>query len=47
MLAECGVSLASDDLGSTGGVLTPAAAMGSALLKRLRENAGLTFEILD
>ncbi len=47
MLAESGVSLATDDLGSTGGVLTPAAAMGGALLNRLRENAGLTFEILD
>ena len=47
MLAEAGVSLAVDDLESAGGVLTPAAAMGGALLGRLRENAGLTFEILD
>ena len=47
MLAEAGVSLAVDDLESAGGVLTPAAAMGGALLGRLQENAGLTFEILD
>jgi short subunit dehydrogenase-like uncharacterized protein len=47
MLAEAGVSLAVDDLESAGGVLTPAAAMGGALLGRLQEHAGLTFEILD
>jgi short subunit dehydrogenase-like uncharacterized protein len=47
MLAECGVCLAQDDLHSGGGVLTPAAAMDGALLDRLRQNAGLTFEILE
>lgn len=47
MLAESGVCLAENDLPSGGGVLTPAAAMGDALLKRLRANAGLTFEVLD
>jgi short subunit dehydrogenase-like uncharacterized protein len=46
MLAESGVCLARDDLSSTGGVLTPTAAMGDALLGRLQANAGLTFEIL-
>lgn len=47
MLAECGVCLAKDELGSGGGVLTPAAAMGDALLARLQTNAGLAFEILE
>jgi short subunit dehydrogenase-like uncharacterized protein len=47
MLAESGVCLAQNNLASGGGVLTPAAAMGDALLQRLRANAGLTFEILD
>jgi len=47
MLAECGVCLAQDDLPSGGGVLTPAAAMDGALLERLRQNAGLAFEILE
>jgi short subunit dehydrogenase-like uncharacterized protein len=28
-------------------VLTPAAAMGDALLKRLQANAGLSFEVLE
>lgn len=46
MLAESGVCLATDELASDGGVLTPAAAMGDALLARLQENAGLTFEVL-
>jgi short subunit dehydrogenase-like uncharacterized protein len=47
MLAESAVCLALDDLDSGAGVLTPAAAMAAPLLKRLRENAGLSFEILD
>ena len=47
MLAESGVCLAKNSLPSTGGVLTPAAAMGSALLERLQANAGLSFEVLD
>ena len=46
MLSECGVCLASNDLETGGGVLTPAAAMGDTLLKRLQENAGLAFEVL-
>jgi short subunit dehydrogenase-like uncharacterized protein len=47
MLAESGVCLAKNELEPGGGVLTPAAAMGDALLKRLRENAGLVFEVLE
>ncbi len=47
MLSECAVCLAKDDLESTGGVLTPAAAMAAPLIKRLRDNAGLTFELLE
>ena len=47
MLAECGVCLAKNSLSSGSGVLTPAAAMGAALLERLQANAGLSFEVLD
>ncbi len=47
MLAESAVCLALDDLDSDAGVLTPAAAMAAPLLRRLRENAGLSFEIRD
>lgn len=47
MLGECAVCLAQDELECRGGIWTPAAAMGDALLKRLRDNAGLTFEVLD
>jgi short subunit dehydrogenase-like uncharacterized protein len=47
MLAESAVCLASDKLETAGGVLTPATAMGDALLQRLRDNAGLTFDVID
>jgi len=47
MLSECAVCLAKDDLDPEGGVLTPASAMGRPLLKRLRDKAGLTFELKD
>lgn len=47
MLSECALCLAQDELQSPGGILTPAVAMGNALLARLQQNAGLTFEILD
>jgi short subunit dehydrogenase-like uncharacterized protein len=47
MLAESAVCLAKDELDSPGGVLTPATAMGDALLRRLRDNAGLTFDVID
>ncbi|MGI9233840.1 MAG: saccharopine dehydrogenase family protein [Woeseiaceae bacterium] len=47
MLSECAVCLARDEILVDGGVWTPASAMARPLLKRLRENAGLTFEIRD
>ncbi len=47
MLGEAAVCLALDPLDSTGGVLTPAAAMGDALIRRLPLHAGVTFEPLD
>lgn len=47
MLSECAVCLAKDELTSSGGILTPASAMAEPLIKRLRDNAGLTFEILN
>lgn len=47
MLAEAAVCLAQDELDTQGGVLTPASSMGDKLLTRLRNNAGLTFEVVD
>ena len=47
MLSECAVCLAKDDIQVGGGVWTPASAMARPLLKRLTENAGLTFELRD
>ncbi|MFO8148808.1 MAG: saccharopine dehydrogenase NADP-binding domain-containing protein, partial [Trueperaceae bacterium] len=44
MLREAGLSLALDDLGDEGGVLTPATAFGERLVARLRR-AGFRFEI--
>ena len=44
MLAESAVCLARDNLDDNAGCLTPAIAMGDALLDRLQQNAGLTFE---
>lgn len=46
MLGEAAVCLARDDLTSHGGVLTPAVAMGEALLARLPLHAGVTFELV-
>jgi len=43
MLAESAICLAVDDIPEVAGILTPAVAMGDALLKRLQDNAGLTF----
>lgn len=43
MLGESALSLAFDDLGDRGGVLTPSTAMGSRLVDRLREQ-GFTLE---
>lgn len=45
MLAESAICLALDDLAVGGGFWTPASAMGDRLIKRLTENAGLTFEL--
>lgn len=45
MLGEAAVALALDDLNDTYGVITPSTAMGDALLKRLEEHAGLSFEV--
>jgi short subunit dehydrogenase-like uncharacterized protein len=47
MLSECAICLAQEDLDTGGGIWTPAAAMGEALLKRLEEKAGLSFDMLD
>lgn len=46
MLAESALSLAFDDLPRTGGVLTPAQAMGAALFERL-QRAGLQFKVIE
>lgn len=43
MLAESAICLAKDTLPTAAGVLTPSVAMGDVLLKRLQDNAGLTF----
>jgi short subunit dehydrogenase-like uncharacterized protein len=45
MLGESALCLAQDDLGSSGGVLTPAVAMGAPLINRLRR-VGLRFDVL-
>ena len=43
MLAESAVCLAIDKTTENYGILTPSVALGDALLKRLKDNAGLTF----
>jgi short subunit dehydrogenase-like uncharacterized protein len=45
MIAESAISLLKTPSDSSGGVLTPASAMGSNLVERLQKNAGLTFKI--
>ena len=47
MIAEAAVCLAKDEGVTAGGIYTPAAAFGSALIGRLREHAGLIFERED
>ena len=47
MLSECAVCLAKDELATGGGSWTPAAVMAGSLILRLRENAGLTFELSE
>ncbi len=44
MIAEAAVCLALDPEAASGGIWTPAAALGSALIDRLQTNAGLTFQ---
>lgn len=44
MIAESAVCLAKGEGVTAGGIYTPAAAFGSALIARLREHAGLVFE---
>ena len=46
MLSQSALCLAFDELDSPGGVLTPASAMGSTLLGRLRD-AGMTFSVTE
>jgi short subunit dehydrogenase-like uncharacterized protein len=45
MIAECAVCLLRDAPEVPGGIWTPGAAMGDRLIKRLVDNAGLTFEV--
>jgi short subunit dehydrogenase-like uncharacterized protein len=45
MIAECAVCLLRDAAEVPGGIWTPGAAMGDHLIKRLVDNAGLTFEV--
>ena len=45
MIAESAVCLLLNPQAGSGGILTPAPAMGSLLIDRLQANAGLTFEL--
>jgi short subunit dehydrogenase-like uncharacterized protein len=45
MIAECAICLERDSPDLAGGIWTPGAAMGSRLIKRLVDNAGLSFDI--
>ena len=45
MLAEAAICLLKNPELASGGIWTPAAAMGDALIERLQEHAGLTFQI--
>jgi short subunit dehydrogenase-like uncharacterized protein len=45
MISECAVCLLRDAPELPGGIWTPGAAMGDRLIKRLVDNAGLTFEV--
>ena len=44
MIAESALTLV-NDISGEGGVMTPAPAMGQALIDRLQTHAGLTFSI--
>jgi short subunit dehydrogenase-like uncharacterized protein len=45
MISECAICLLRDTPDVSGGFWTPGAAMGDKLIKRLVDNAGLTFEV--
>jgi short subunit dehydrogenase-like uncharacterized protein len=45
MLAEAAICLLENPTLASGGLWTPAAAMGQALIDRLHAHAGLTFQI--
>jgi short subunit dehydrogenase-like uncharacterized protein len=45
MISECAVCLLRDAPDVAGGIWTPGAAMGHKLIKRLEDNAGLTFTV--
>jgi short subunit dehydrogenase-like uncharacterized protein len=45
MIAECAICLLRDTPEVPAGIWTPGAAMGDRLIKRLVDNAGLTFEV--
>jgi short subunit dehydrogenase-like uncharacterized protein len=45
MIAECAICLERDMIDLAGGIWTPGAAMGDRLIKRLVDNAGLTFGV--
>ncbi len=45
MIVESAICLAKNKNLASGGIWTPAAALGSALVDRLQENAGLTFQL--
>jgi short subunit dehydrogenase-like uncharacterized protein len=45
MISECAVCLLRDTPEVPGGIWTPGAAMGQRLIKRLVDNAGLTFQV--
>ena len=45
MIAESAITLLKTPNDKTSGVLTPAPAMGSALIERLQNNAGVTFTV--
>jgi short subunit dehydrogenase-like uncharacterized protein len=45
MISECAVCLLRDAPEVPAGIWTPGAAMGDRLIKRLVDNAGLTFEV--
>lgn len=47
MIAESAVCLVKNPDAASGGIWTPASAMGALLIERLQDNAGLTFQVED